>query len=161
MIFYKNAKNIMSESPDKIKIYTDGSCLGNPWPWWYGAVLMFGDHVKTIRWWATDTTNNRMELKAVIHWLDELKKYNIPVYMYVDSKYVKDGITKYIDKWKQNGWKTSSNNDVKNKDLWQQLDKKVDKIDKISWSWVKAHDGNHMNELVDKIAKKKAHEYQG
>lgn len=144
------------EKWDVIKIYTDGSCINNPWPGGYGAILTYWDHAKTLKWGSVDTTNNRMELQAVIEGLSSLKNYDIPVEVYTDSKYVKKWITQYIQKWEQNGWQTSDNEDVKNKDLWQTLKQLADKVDDIEWSWVKAHNGHHMNELVDQVAKKQA-----
>lgn len=138
-----------------IKIYADGSCIGNPWPGGYAAILMYKENLKTISGWEPDTTNNRMELKAVIKALESLKAKNIPIEIYVDSKYVYDWITKYIHDWVEKNWKTSTKQDVKNIDLWKELSDATNGF-KITWNWVKAHSDNHMNNLVDKLARKEA-----
>ena len=139
-----------------IKIYTDWSCLGNPWPWGYAAILMYKENTKNIVWSEPDTTNNRMELMWVIKALESIKKQKIPIKIFVDSRYIKDWITKYMTKWKQNNWKLSNKQPVKNKDLWEYLDKLIKKFDYIERNWVKAHNDNPMNELVDKLARKEA-----
>lgn len=141
---------------DVLKIYADGSCIGNPWPWWYAAILMYQDSSKTISWAQWDTTNNRMELTAVIQALKAIKKDDVPIEFYVDSSYVRDWITKYIDNWQSNWWKTADRNDVKNQDLWQELLELTKRYKNLSRNWVKWHSTNHMNNLVDKIAKKQA-----
>ena len=138
-----------------IRIYADWSCLGNPGPWGYAAILMYWDNSKTIKWKEENTTNNRMELKAVIEALKALKKTNIKVYIYIDSDYVYKGITSYINSWEKNNWKTSSKEEVKNKDLWQELSG-LNKSYKIEWNWVEAHSDDQLNNLVDKIARKEA-----
>lgn len=138
----------------KIEIYTDGACLGNPGRGGWGAILIYGEHEKEIWGSEKDSTNNRMELRAVIEALKAIKK-TLPVTIYTDSKYVQDGITKWIFNWKKNGWRTSDRKPVKNADLWQELEAESIKH-KINWQWVKGHAGNALNEKVDEIARKAA-----
>jgi ribonuclease HI len=142
----------MENITEIIKIYTDGACSGNPGKGGWGAVLLYKDHKKEISGANKDTTNNRMELTAVIESLKNVKK-TLPVDIYTDSKYVMDGITKWIISWKKNGWRTADRKPVKNSDLWQELDIECQKH-KISWHWVKGHSGNHYNELADQLARK-------
>lgn len=138
-----------------IKIYCDGSCLGNPGPWWYACILQFGENSKVFEWNSKNTTNNQMELQAVIIALESVKsdKYNIEIYL--DSKYVYEWITKYIENWINSWWKLSNKSPVKNVDLWQKL-YELTKWLKINWNWVKWHGNDVMNNLVDKIARKQA-----
>lgn len=138
-----------------LKIYTDGSCLGNPWPWGRAAILMYWDNSKTLEGADPDTTNNRMELMAVIQALKALKKKDLPVHIYTDSNYICDGITKYITKWQNNNRKTANKDDVKNQDLWKEL-LTLTQEHKPSWNWVKAHDQDMLNNLVDQLARKQA-----
>ncbi len=139
---------------NKIHIYTDGACLGNPGKGGYGAILMYKGHKKEISGGEKDTTNNRMEMRAAIEALRALKKHS-DIIIYTDSKYVMDGITGWIISWKKNNWRTANRKPVKNADLWQDLDLEVSKH-KIKWVWVKGHAGNHYNELVDELARKAA-----
>jgi len=139
---------------NKIEIYTDGACLGNPGRGGYGAILMYKHHKKEISGGEKETTNNRMELRAVIEGLRTIKKSS-EVIIYTDSKYVMDGMMKWISNWKKNGWRTADRKPVKNSDLWQDLEIEVEKH-KIEWIWVKGHAGNHFNELVDELARKAA-----
>ncbi len=134
----------------KIKIYTDGACSGNPGPGGWGAVLLYKEHEKRVSGSEPDTTNNRMEMKAVIEALKLLKKPS-EITIYTDSKYVMDGITKWISGWKKNLWRTANRKPVKNSDLWQELDSEVAKH-QMEWVWVKGHAGNHFNEIADKLA---------
>ena len=134
----------------KFKIYTDGACSGNPGKGGWAAVILDGKNQSSISGSENKTTNNRMELMAPIMALKKVKK-NSEITIYTDSKYVKDGITEWIKKWKLNNWKSASKKPVKNKDLWVKLDSTCEKH-KISWKWVKAHAGNKMNNLVDKLA---------
>jgi ribonuclease HI len=134
----------------KIIIYTDGACSGNPGPGGWGALLIYDDHHKEIMEGAFDTTNNRMELMAAIEALNTLKRPCL-VTLHTDSKYVKDGITKWIENWKNNGWRTAAKKPVKNSDLWQQLDEAVIRH-KITWCWVKGHNGDEGNERADELA---------
>ena len=134
----------------KIKIYTDGACSGNPGKGGWGALIQENDNEKKLSGSELNTTNNRMELTAVIRALehyDEAKEIEV----FTDSKYVMQGITEWIKNWKTNHWKTSQKKDVKNKDLWVLLDSVSAKHD-IKWSWVKGHAGDYGNEIADKLA---------
>ena len=134
----------------KIKIYTDGACSGNPGKGGWGALIQENDNEKKLSGSELNTTNNRMELTAVIRALehyDEAKEIEV----FTDSKYVMQGITEWIKNWKNNHWKTSQKKDVKNKDLWVLLDTVSAKHD-IKWSWVKGHAGDYGNEIADKLA---------
>ena len=134
-----------------VQLFTDGSCLGNPGPGGYGALLIYKGHKKTLSQGYKLTTNNRMEMLAVIKGLESLKEA-CQLDITTDSNYVKDGITKWIKNWKRNGWKTAAKQPVKNADLWQRLDKEVERH-KIEWHWVKGHSGHPENELVDDLAR--------
>ena len=134
----------------KVVIYTDGACRGNPGPGGWGVVLRFQDVSKSLRGYAPETTNNRMELTAVIEGLKALKR-SCEVELYTDSKYVMQGLTEWLAKWKRNGWKTAAKKPVKNVDLWQQLEEETAKHD-ISWNWVKGHAGIEGNEMADQLA---------
>lgn len=138
----------------KIEIYTDGACLGNPGRGGWGAVLLYKEHYKEISGNEAETTNNRMELRAIIEALKMLKKPSAAT-IYTDSKYAMEGITKWIFNWKKNGWRSSDKKPVKNVDLWQELDSEVQKH-QLSWTWVKGHSGNKYNEIVDELARKAA-----
>ena len=131
-------------------MYTDGACRGNPGPGGWGAVLRYQDKHKTLQGFEPETTNNRMELIAVIEGLRALKR-SCHVELYTDSKYVMHGINEWIENWKRNGWKTAARKPVKNLDLWQQLDEEVARHE-ISWNWVKGHTGIEGNELADQLA---------
>lgn len=133
-----------------VEIYTDGACSGNPGPGGWGALLSYGEHKKEIYGGDTETTNNRMELTAAIKALEALNK-PCTIHLYTDSVYVKDGITKWIDGWKQRDWKTAAKKPVKNVELWQALDEAT-KPHKIVWKWVKGHAGNPGNEKADELA---------
>ena len=135
-----------------IKVYTDGACKGNPGPGGWGVAIISIKKTEYLKGFSPKTTNNIMELTAVI---EALKKINLKttIKIYTDSKYVKLGITEWILNWKTNGWKTSSKKDVKNKSLWIELDKLVNK-NEIIWEWVKGHSGNKFNEKVDELANK-------
>ena len=137
-----------------IKIYTDGSCLKNPGNGGWAAIICTDNEVKKISGSEKDTTNNRMELMATINALKEVNSEDL-IEIYTDSKYVKNGITDWIHNWIKNNWKTSSKEDVKNKDLWVQLHD-LNNNSQIKWNWVKAHAGNPLNEEVDLLAKKAA-----
>ena len=141
----------MSEKPDKIIIYTDGACSGNPGPGGWGAVLMWGEHRKELSGGEGNTTNNRMELMAAISALDALKRPS-KVELHTDSNYVKNGITSWIHGWKRNGWRTSDKKPVKNAELWQQLDEARSRHE-IDWRWVKGHAGDVENERADELAR--------
>jgi len=134
-----------------IKIYTDGACSGNPGKGgWAAIILEEKKNLFSISGSESNTTNNRMELTAPIMALKKIKK-KTNIIIFTDSKYVKDGITDWIKKWKLNNWKSSNKKPIKNKDLWVQLDKSCLKH-KVTWKWVKAHAENKYNNLADKLA---------
>jgi len=138
----------------RVTIYTDGACKGNPGPGGWGAVLMLGDAEKEMFGGESLTTNNRMELTAVIKALGALKRA-CAVDLYTDSQYVRNGIMQWIHNWKRNGWKTSDKKPVKNADLWQALDAQVANHD-IAWHWVKGHADNPGNLRADALANRGA-----
>ena len=137
-----------------ITIYTDGSCLTNPGSGGWAAIINENNKKKIISGNEKNTTNNRMELLAPINALREIKSVS-KIKIYTDSQYVKNGITEWINTWINNNWKTSKKDDVKNKDLWIELYNLTKFLD-IQWIWVKAHDGNPLNEEVDFLAKRAA-----
>ena len=137
-----------------ITIYTDGSCLTNPGKGGWAAIINENNKKKIITGNEKNTTNNRMELLAPINALRGIKSGR-KIKIYTDSQYVKNGITEWINTWMSNDWKTSKKEDVKNKDLWIELYNLTKFLD-IQWIWVKAHDGNPLNEEVDLLAKKAA-----
>ena len=134
------------------EIFTDGACSGNPGPGGWGALLRWGGREKELFGGEKDTTNNRMELTAVIRALESLKR-PVKVRLHTDSTYVMQGITKWIHGWKKNGWKTSAKEPVKNEDLWRALEEAVQRHD-IEWKWVKGHAGHPENERADALANK-------
>tara|TARA_Y100001970_G_scaffold91791_1_gene115814 strand:- start:7025 stop:7465 length:441 start_codon:yes stop_codon:yes gene_type:complete len=133
-----------------IHIYTDGACRGNPGPGGWGALLIYENYKKEIKGGSLLTTNNIMELTAVIEALSMLK-FSSQVIITTDSNYVKNGITKWIHNWKAKGWKTASKKPVKNKDLWIKLDQ-LAANHTIDWKWVKGHSGHQENERADLLA---------
>lgn len=135
----------------KVEIYTDGSCLGNPGPGGYGAILIYKGHVKELSQGYTLTTNNRMELLAAIVGLETLTK-PCAVSLTTDSQYVKQGIESWMQGWKKRNWQTSNKTPVKNIDLWQRLDH-VNSQHNVSWHWVKGHTGHEQNERCDDLAR--------
>ena len=138
---------------DKVDIYTDGACLGNPGPGGWAFIIKYRTG-KTKEFSGSEkyTTNNKMELTAAIKAIKYFQK-KIIINIYTDSKYLKDGITIWIKKWKLNGWKTSNKKKVKNSDLWKLLEEKIHNHE-IHWTWVKGHDENILNEKADMLAKK-------
>lgn len=140
-----------TDTDDRVTIYTDGACSGNPGPGGWGAILIYGEHRKELNGGEATTTNNRMELLGAISALEALKR-KTPVALHTDSSYVKDGITKWIHGWKKNGWKTASKKDVKNAELWQRLDALRNAHD-VEWHWVKGHAGHPENERADELAR--------
>jgi ribonuclease HI len=141
-----------------VKIYTDGSCSGNPGPGGWAAILIYGKHQKEISGGSPETTNNIMELTGVIEALKSLKE-TCQVEIYSDSKYVIQGITEWIKDWKVKGWKNAAKKPVKNKELWMKLDEAVSKH-QISWHWVKGHASNPYNNRCDELAVKETEQYK-
>ena len=134
----------------KVEIFTDGACKGNPGPGGWGAVVRYGKHEKEISGNDPDTTNNRMEMTAAIRALNLLVE-PCAVTLHTDSKYVLDGITKWVEGWKRNGWKNASMQPVRNADLWHELIEAVARH-KVEWVWVKGHNGHEENERADRLA---------
>lgn len=142
----------MTEELDKVTIYTDGACKGNPGAGGWGALLQAQGATKEIWGGEHGTTNNRMELRAVIESLKLLKR-PCHITLYLDSEYVRKGITEWIHGWKAKGWRTASKQPVKNAELWQELDALVHGSQhRIDWRWVKGHAGNPGNEKADELA---------
>jgi ribonuclease HI len=133
-----------------IDIYTDGACRGNPGPGGWAALLIAGEHEREISGAETQTTNNRMELTAVIRALEALKQPS-RVEVYTDSEYVKNGITEWLAAWKRRGWKTADRKPVKNVDLWQALEAAAARHE-VRWHWVRGHSGHAENERADALA---------
>ena len=138
----------------QIEIFTDGSCLGNPGAGGIGVLLRYKKHEKSLSKGYFLTTNNRMELLAVIEALNNLKE-SCDIHLYSDSQYMKNGITQWIFNWKKNNWKASSGKPVKNQDLWIALDQAIARH-QVDWRWVKGHAGHRENELCDQLAKQGA-----
>jgi len=138
-----------------IKIYTDGSCLTNPGDGGWAAIINIDGEIKKISGNEKNTTNNRMELMAPIKALKYINSED-PIEIFTDSKYVKNGITEWINTWVLNNWKTSNKEDVKNKDLWIELYKLNQSLN-VKWNWIKAHAGDTLNEEVDILAKEAAY----
>jgi ribonuclease HI len=134
-----------------VDIFTDGACSGNPGPGGWGAILRTGEHEKELSGGERATTNNRMELTAVIRGLEALKRSSA-VTIHTDSRYVMDGLTQWLPKWKKNGWKTADKKPVKNEDLWRELDVLCAKHD-LKWRWVRGHSGHPENERADALAR--------
>jgi ribonuclease HI len=133
-----------------VEIYTDGACKGNPGPGGWGALLVSGKHRRELRGGERETTNNRMELTAVIRALETLRRAS-EVDLYTDSQYVKNGIESWIHGWKRNGWKTADRKPVKNADLWRELDA-LAAAHRVRWHWIKGHNGHPENERADALA---------
>ena len=135
-----------------VHIYTDGACKGNPGPGGWGAILNYNGNIKEINGYSPDTTNNIMEITAVIKAINSLNR-PCTIIITTDSTYVKNGITKWIHAWKNKSWKTANKKPVKNKKLWQQLDEAIKQHD-VTWKWVKGHSGHPQNEKADELANK-------
>jgi ribonuclease HI len=135
----------------EVELFTDGACSGNPGPGGWGTLLRCRGVEKEMSGGEANTTNNRMELQAVIAGLNALSR-PCAVHIYTDSKYVMDGATKWIYGWKAKGWKTAGKKPVKNEDLWQELDQALTPH-RVNWTWVKGHDGHAENERVDALAR--------
>ncbi|WP_298984894.1 ribonuclease HI [uncultured Roseibium sp.] len=136
---------------NRVTIYTDGACSGNPGPGGWGAILRFGGHERELQGGETETTNNRMELMAAIEALNTLKR-PCAVDLYTDSTYVRSGIREWLEGWKRKNWRTAANKPVKNADLWQALDTARERHD-VTWHWVKGHAGHPDNERADELAR--------
>lgn len=134
-----------------VELFTDGACLGNPGAGGWAVLLRSGEHSKTLSGYELDTTNNRMELQAVIEGLKVIKRPS-EVHITTDSQYVSKGMTEWIGNWRKRRWRNSKNQPVKNADLWQELDGLVQNHD-VHWHWVKGHSGHPENELVDTLAR--------
>ncbi|MDX1460686.1 MAG: ribonuclease HI [Xanthomonadales bacterium] len=136
----------------RVDMYTDGACSGNPGPGGWGAVLLFGRHRRELSGGARETTNNRMEMTAVIRGIEALKR-RCTVHIHTDSVYVMKGMTEWLPNWKARNWRTSGRKPVKNVDLWQQLDE-VLAGHEVHWHWVKGHSGVAENERADELARR-------
>ena len=137
-----------------VTLVTDGSCLGNPGPGGWAAIVRFRSHKKELWGSERETTNNRMEMTAVIEGLSSLKE-PCRILVEIDSEYVKNGITKWMNAWKRRGWRTASKQPVKNKDLWQKLDEAVSRH-QVRWEWVKGHAWHADNNRCDELARQAA-----
>lgn len=135
---------------DRVDVYTDGACSGNPGPGGWGALLVFGRIEKELCGGAANTTNNRMEMTAAIEALKALNR-TCDIHLHTDSTYLRDGITKWIHGWKRNGWRTADKKPVKNQDLWQELETQIERHH-LTWHWVKGHSGHAENERADGLA---------
>ena len=141
----------MTDQGDRVTIHTDGSCLSNPGPGGWAAILRWRDNEREIVGHESDTTNNRMELMAAIMGLNAVTRA-LPIDLHTDSRYVMNGVQEWMPAWKANGWKTASKKPVANQDLWQQLDEAVSRHH-IRWHWVKGHAGDELNERCDQLAR--------
>ncbi|GMU62591.1 MAG: ribonuclease H [Myxococcaceae bacterium] len=148
----------MTKSASHVDVFTDGACSGNPGPGGWGVVLRWGEVEKELYGGEPDTTNNRMELQAVISALGALKR-QVRVVVHTDSTYVQQGISKWIHGWKKNGWKTKDKQPVKNLDLWRALEEAAARHE-VEWRWVKGHAGHAENERADALARKGIAELQ-
>ena len=147
----------MTNNSNIVQIYTDGACKGNPGPGGWGAILRYATTEKELNGYVPETTNNIMELTAVIEALKTLSR-SCPIIITTDSNYVKDGITKWIHNWKLKGWKTAARKPVKNKELWISLDELTQDHD-VTWKWVKGHSGHPENERADELANEAIESY--
>jgi ribonuclease HI len=136
---------------DTVDIFTDGACSGNPGPGGWAAILRWRGTEKELSGFAADTTNNRMEMMAAIQGVEALRR-GVRARLYTDSTYVRDGITRWIERWKQNGWRTAAKKPVKNEDLWRRLDTALQGHD-VEWHWIKGHSGHVENERADQLAR--------
>ena len=146
-----STKPVAGAGEDVVEIFTDGACSGNPGPGGWGAILRWRGVEKELMGGEAPTTNNRMELMAAIRALESLKR-GTRGRLYTDSNYLKDGITGWIHRWKQNGWKTAAKKPVKNDDLWRRLDAAL-RGHAIEWHWVRGHTGHPENERADALAR--------
>lgn len=134
-----------------VEIYTDGACSGNPGPGGWGVVMKYATKIREMSGCESETTNNRMELMAAIQALEALTR-PVTARLHTDSRYLRDGITQWLSKWRLNGWKTADKKPVKNQDLWQRLDQACQHHE-VEWIWVKAHNGHEQNERADFLAR--------
>ncbi len=134
-----------------VTLHTDGACSGNPGPGGWGVLMRYRGHEKELKGGAADTTNNRMELMAAIQGLEALTRA-CQVDVYTDSKYVRDGVTQWLEGWKAKGWRTAAKKPVKNEDLWRRLDEAINRHE-VRWHWVKGHAGDPDNERADALAR--------
>ena len=142
----------MASAEDRaVRIYTDGSCRGNPGPGGWGALMLWRGQERELKGGEAWTTNNRMELMAAIQGLEALKR-GTTVELFTDSRYVQQGITSWIHGWKANGWRTAGKTPVKNADLWQRLDRAM-APHRVTWQWVRGHAGHPQNERADALAR--------
>lgn len=141
-----------------VDIYTDGACSGNPGPGGWGALIVWRGKTRQLSGGEPETTNNRMELLAAISALEALTR-PVPVNLHTDSVYLRDGITRWINTWRQNGWRTAAKKPVKNVDLWQRLDE-ARSTHEVEWHWVKGHAGHPENERADELAREGMKPYQ-
>ena len=144
----------MSQSAQRVTIYTDGGCIGNPGPGGWATILIYGEQVRELSGRYRQTTNNRMELRAAIEGLNALKR-PCPVELYTDSQYVRDGITQWVAGWQRKGWKTANKKPVKNQDLWLNLLAAVERHAEaggVNWNWTRGHAGDRWNERADALA---------
>lgn len=144
---------------DRVTIFTDGACSGNPGPGGWGALLKWRDRQKELHGGEPETTNNRMELTAALKALEALKRASA-IDIYTDSQYLRRGITEWLPRWRENGWKTAGNKPVKNADLWRALDAEASRHE-VAWHWVKGHAGHPENERVDALARTGVEEARG
>jgi len=142
----------MTESGETVEIYTDGACSGNPGPGGWGVLLRMGGHEKELFGGEADTTNNRMELTAVIRALEALRR-PVRARVHTDSQYVQKGISEWIHGWKKRGWRTADRQPVKNAELWRELDELASRHS-IEWHWVRGHAGHPENERADALARR-------
>lgn len=140
----------MTLNKTSVTVYTDGACKGNPGLGGWGVYLKYGEHEKFLKGGEKHTTNNRMELCAVIEALKALK-FSCSVELYTDSKYVQKGVNEWLEGWKKNGWRKADKSPLLNVDLWQALDQEI-KNHTIRWHWVKGHSGDYGNEIADRLA---------
>lgn len=147
-----NGEEVDQQSTERVVIYTDGACSGNPGPGGWGVWLRYKEHERELFGGEEQTTNNRMELMAAIQALESLKR-DVPVLLHTDSSYVRNGITSWVHGWKKRGWKTADKKPVKNVDLWQRLDEVASRYD-VEWKWVRGHSGDEGNERADELARR-------
>lgn len=143
---------------EKVEIFIDGSCLGNPGAGGWGVLMRYLKHEKKLSGGTRDTTNNQMELTAAIEGLNALKNPS-KVHITTDSEYVKKGITEWIGNWKKRNWRTAKGQPVRNQELWRSLDEATSRHS-VEWQWVKAHNGHVENEIVDDLARAEAYKIQ-